>query len=88
MKKWLKRKFRTFKWYAELELTWWEFIKIDLEHLDYFRQYCWYKSIRWSVESRINWKRYWWWYFNLLEEAKEKINILITKYHWEYGRLN
>jgi len=39
--------------YAELELTWWDFTKVPLDILDDIRMYCWYKSIRWSVEARI-----------------------------------
>ncbi len=40
--------------YIELELTWWEYTKINKEDLtDKIRNYCWYKAIRWNVESRI-----------------------------------
>jgi len=41
------------KWnYYELELTWWEFTKIDKENFEWIRNKCWYKSKRWSVETR------------------------------------
>lgn len=44
------------KWnYIELELTWWEYTKIDKKDFtDNIKNYCWYKSKRRSVESRIN----------------------------------
>lgn len=40
--------------YIELELTWWEYTKIDKEDYELIRNNCWYKSIRNSVETRIN----------------------------------
>jgi hypothetical protein len=40
--------------YIELELTWWEYTKIDFDTYELIKNYCWYKSLRKSVESRIN----------------------------------
>jgi len=42
--------------YIELELTWWEYTKIDKDIYEKIKYYSWYKSKRKSVESRINWK--------------------------------
>ena len=43
------------KWdYYDLELTWWECTKIDKEDYEKIRNNCWYKCIRWNVETR--WK--------------------------------
>lgn len=42
--------------YLELQLTWWEYTKINKDDYEKIRNYCWYKSARWNVESRI-WKR-------------------------------
>jgi len=42
------------KWeYYELELTWWEYTKIDKEDYEKIRNSCWYKTKRNSVETRI-----------------------------------
>lgn len=56
IKKALDRKTIKHNNYIELEATWWEFIKLDYEDYEKVKYYCWYKSIRWSVESRIWWK--------------------------------
>lgn len=42
--------------YYELELTWWEYTKIDKDDYEIIKNHCWYKSLRWSVESRIKQK--------------------------------
>jgi len=40
--------------YIKLELTWWEFTKINKEDYEKIKDYCWYNSKRKSVESRID----------------------------------
>lgn len=50
------RKFIVNKEFWLLQLTNWEFTKIDIEDYEKIRNYSWYKSIRGSVESRIWWK--------------------------------
>lgn len=52
----LNRKTIKHKDYIELELTWWEYTKLDYEDYEKIKLYKWYKSLRWSVESRINYK--------------------------------
>lgn len=49
----LSRKIIKYENYIELELTWWEYTKIDLDDYEKIKYYCWYKSIRGSVESRF-----------------------------------
>lgn len=50
------RKTNKYEDYIELELTWWEYTKIDYDIYEQIKNYCWYKSIRKSVESRIRHK--------------------------------
>lgn len=56
LKKPLDRKIIIYENFIELELTWWEFTKIDKDIFKKIRFNYWYKSLRNSVESRINWK--------------------------------
>lgn len=39
--------------YIELQLTWWEYTKVDLDVYENIKNYCWYKTERNSVDSRV-----------------------------------